>query len=58
MRKVPASSVPHGESITRNGKTVWVGLDGERVICVAATAGEARRKWTEIHIRRRIEEHG
>jgi hypothetical protein len=37
--------VPYGESISRNGKHVWVGLDeDERIICVAATADEARRK--------------
>ena len=48
IRKVPAESVSLGESISRNGKTVWVGLDGERVICVAATADEARRKCIEI----------
>jgi hypothetical protein len=48
VRKVPASSVPHGESISRNGKYVWVGLDGERVICVEPSAQEARRKVREI----------
>ena len=38
VRKVPATSVPYGDSISRNGRTVWVVLEGERVVCVAATA--------------------
>ncbi len=48
IRKVDASTVPYGESITRDGRTVWAALDGERVVCVAATATEARRKFREI----------
>ena len=40
--------MPYGESISRNGLTVWVGLDGERVMCVAATAHEARSRYREI----------
>ena len=48
VRKVPADSVPYGDSISHNGKYVWVALDGERVVCVAATADEARRKFRQI----------
>jgi len=48
IKKVRAASVPYGESISRNGQTLWVALDGERVVCVAATAGEAKRKFKEI----------
>jgi hypothetical protein len=44
IRKVPAATVPYGDSISRNGQTVWVALDGDQLICVAATAEEARRK--------------
>ena len=48
IRKVPASSVPYGESISRNGRTVWVAVAGERVVCVAATSVEVRRKFYDI----------
>ena len=48
IRKVPADSVPYGESISPNGRTVWVALDGERLVCFAATATEARRTYREI----------
>ena len=58
IRKVPASSVFLGESISRNGRTVWIALDGERIICVAATAAEARRKAYRIQLRARVEENG
>ena len=47
VRKVPADSVPYGSSISRNGRTVWAAYDGERLVCVAATAPEARRKYRE-----------
>jgi YD repeat-containing protein len=50
MRKVPADSVPYGESISNNGRTVWAAYDDSgRLIAVAATAGEARRKYREAH---------
>lgn len=48
VRKVPANSVPYGESISRNGRTVWVALEGERVVCVAATSADVRRKFHDI----------
>jgi len=48
VRKVPANSVPYGESISRNGRTVWVALEGERVVCVAASSAEVRRKFYDI----------
>jgi len=34
VRKVPADSVPYGESISHN-KTLWAAFDGERLVCVA-----------------------
>ena len=58
LKKVPASSVPYGESISTNGRTVWVALDGERIVCVAATADEARRKFKEIQRRIRGKAEG
>jgi riboflavin synthase alpha subunit len=48
VRRVPASSVPYGESISQNGLTVWVAMDGERVVCVGATSAEVRRKYREL----------
>jgi hypothetical protein len=48
VRKVPANSVPFGESICRNGRTVWVALDGERLVCVGATSDEVRSKYREL----------
>jgi hypothetical protein len=49
VRKVPADSVPYGSSISHNGKTVWAAYDGERLVCVAATAPQARRKYREAN---------
>jgi hypothetical protein len=48
VRKVPADSVPYGESISTRGDYVWCAYD-ERgtLVCVAATADEARRKYRE-----------
>ena len=48
IRKVAADSVPYGESISRNGRTVIAAYDGERLVCAAATAEEARRKYRAI----------
>lgn len=45
VRKVPADSVPYGDSISRNGDTVWTAYDGETLIAVAATADEVRDKY-------------
>ncbi len=41
--KVPADSVPFGSDVSRNGKHAWViYLDGE-LLCMGATAKEAKR---------------
>ena len=56
VRKVPADSVPYGDSISRNGSSVWAAYDDNgRLICVCATAGEARRKYRSI---KRIQQTG
>lgn len=49
LRKVQADSVPYGDSISRNGQTVWAvyGADGV-LVAVADTAKEARVKYREI----------
>ena len=52
VRKVPASSVPYGDTISRNGRTVWAAYDGTgTLVAVGATAGEARRKYLEARKR-------
>ena len=47
IRKVAADSVPYGENISRHGRTVWAAYDGEALVVVASTAGEARTKYRE-----------
>lgn len=54
VRKVPADSVPFGEDICRRGTSVWAGFDGDKVICVEATAVEARRKWRDYMVKKRM----
>jgi hypothetical protein len=48
VRKVPADSVPHGDAVSRNGRTVWAAYDSETLIAVGATANEARGKYREV----------
>jgi hypothetical protein len=49
VRKVPADSVPFGDSISINGKTVWAAYDARgTLIAIAATASEVRRKYREL----------
>lgn len=45
IRKVPADSLPYGRDICTHGDHVWAAYDGERLVCVAGTAPEARRKY-------------
>jgi hypothetical protein len=49
VRKVPADRVPFGESISRNGRYVYAAYNPgtEQLVCIAATAPEARRKYRE-----------
>lgn len=48
VRKVPAESVPYGESISTRGDYVWCAYDDRgTLVCVAATANEARRRYCE-----------
>ena len=48
VRKVPADSVPYGESISNNGRTVWAAFnDAGQLVCVGATSSEVRRKYRE-----------
>jgi hypothetical protein len=52
VRKIPASSVPYGDSITRNGRTVFAAYYDGTLVSVGATAGEARAKFRQ-EMRRR-----
>ena len=51
IRKVPSDSVPYGESISLNGKHVWAAYDGDTLVAVAPTAGEARLKYQQRQTR-------
>jgi hypothetical protein len=42
---VKADSVPFGESISRNGRTVWAAFHNGQLAAVAETADAARRKY-------------
>ena len=52
VRKVRADSVPFGDSISINGRTVWAAYnpDGE-LVAVAATAKEVRKKYSVLRAR-------
>lgn len=43
-----ADSVPFAVNISQNGRTVWAAMEGERIVCIAATAPERRRKYARI----------
>ena len=48
LHKVPADSVPYGESISTRGDYVWAAYDDRgALVCVAATAKEVRRKYLQ-----------
>ena len=46
LRKIPADSVPYGDSITHRSY-VWAAYHDEELIAVAATAPEVRAKFVE-----------
>jgi hypothetical protein len=49
VRKVDATSVSYGESISKNGRIVWGAFDASNtLISIGATAGEARRKYRQV----------
>jgi hypothetical protein len=48
VRKVDADSVPYGDSVSHNGRTCWIAVDGDRILCVRATAEQARRAGADI----------
>jgi len=46
IRKEPAGNHRYGPDMTLHG-SVYCAYDGERLVCYAATAGEARRKYAK-----------
>jgi hypothetical protein len=52
VRKVPADSVPFGDSISRNGRTVWAAYRADELIAIGATAPEARANYRSVMARR------
>lgn len=46
VRKIPAEDAgPYGTAISTHGDYVYGAYDGDRLVCIAATADEARRKY-------------
>ena len=45
IRKVDASTVAYGESVTRNGSTCWAAYHNGELVAVAGSAPEARRRY-------------
>jgi hypothetical protein len=45
VRKVQADSVPYGEQISRNGRTVFAAYYGTELLAVAASSAEVRIKY-------------
>ena len=57
VRKIPASSVEYGESVSLNGQTVWAVYDDGVLVCIAPTAPEARRKYRAHVVRESTARH-
>ena len=49
IRHVPAASVPYGPDIAVKGGKVWACYHDGQLVCVGATAAEARRKWRKLY---------
>lgn len=47
IRKLPADSVPYGKDIAQRS-WVYGAFDGENLVCVRATAPEARRAYGKL----------
>jgi len=61
VRKVDVSTVAavlNPDMVSRNGRTVWAGFDGERVVCLADNADECRALWRGWDMRMRLQQHG
>jgi hypothetical protein len=47
VRKVDAASVPFGTDVSRNGRTVWAVYQDGELLCLGATAKEAKHNYYE-----------
>ena len=47
VKKIPADSVPYGRDICTRGDSVWAAYSEGVLICIGATADEARRKYRQ-----------
>jgi hypothetical protein len=56
VRKIAAESVPFGLDVSRNGKHVFAVYDGDKLICLGATADEARGKARRLLVQQRMSE--
>jgi hypothetical protein len=57
LRKVSADSVPFGESISRNGHTVWAAYHNGELVAVGTTRDETRTKYREWMVMTGMEKH-
>jgi hypothetical protein len=57
LRKVPADSVPFGESISRNGRTVWAAYHNGELVALGVTRDEARAKYRAWVVKAGMEAH-
>jgi hypothetical protein len=46
IKKQPAESVRYGPDISTTGKWVYCAYDGDRLVAVAATVKEAKRRYS------------
>lgn len=46
--KVPASSVPFGEDVSRDKRWVWCCYEGEKVVCMGATKQECKHRYQRV----------
>lgn len=57
IRKVEASSVPYGEQVSHNGKTVWAAFHAGAFVCCAPTRDETRNKYAVWYANRPRGQH-
>jgi hypothetical protein len=51
VRKVDAHSVPFGTDVSRNGRTVWACFLNGELLCLGATAREAKHNYYDAKAR-------
>ena len=48
IKRIPVSAHRYGKDISRDGRWLYGAYSGDRLICVAASAPEARRKYAAV----------